>query len=353
MKGMIKKVATTAEQILINWDKWAMEKKIPVKPEEPLKKEHITVIKETSTRSVCRIDVPLSKGIFPIILKVYRGNASNSYQNEATLYGILKDTEVSEFIPVIYDIQVLPEEDETWIFMKCLNVMAEKANLTPDDLYKIVSRVAQLHAATFEKQPIAKRLSKTIPGFQSNRRDRHLETMKRYLQEARGHSVLQRLIEKHCPRLYELAELDLDFPDVMRSDRCLIHGDLHLGNICYDRVENQKRSIQFIDFSPTFSPCWLDIVKPVEFITDHHPEWSTEVNKIRNQSIQIYTGEMKKKGITFSEEPGRMYRFAYLTTVFEKELRRHLKFILYGEKRYIFPSILEKISLFSKEVNMI
>lgn len=346
-------MSTTKEQILENWNQWEMERKIPVKSKGSLRKGHIAVIKNTNTRSVCRIDVPEANGVFPVILKVYKGSASNSKQNESTLYEILKDTEVSEFIPTIYDIQTVLEEEETWIFMERLNVMTEQSDFTHDDLYRIVSRVAQLHATTFEKQPLAKLISETIPGFQSNRRAQNLENMKTYLQEAKNHSFLKPLIDKHCPRLYELVELDDDFPDVLRSDRCLNHGDLHLGNICYDKVKTRKGNIQFIDFSPTFSPCWLDIVKPVEFITDHHPKWSNQANKIRNRSIQIYTKEMNKKGITFSEDPGRLYRTAYLTTVFEKELRRHLKFILQGHKRFIFPLILKKIAKFSEEVNLI
>lgn len=345
-------MAITEKEIIENWNQWGLVNKIPVQFKGSLRKRNMTVIKETNTRSIWRIDIPLADGSFPVILKIYKESASNSKQNESVVYKNLKDTEINEFIPVIYDIQIIGAENETWIFMEHLKVMNEKLDFSPDDLYQIVSRVAQFHAKTFENQPVANLISSIVPGFQSEQRNQRLESLKTHLQQARKDSFLQPLINQYCPHLFELAELDLDFPEVIQSGMCLIHGDLHLGNICYD--EKYKKCNKFIDFSAaTFSPCWLDVIKPVEFIMDHRPEWADQSHKIRRKSIRIYTREMNQRGISFTEDPGRLYRLAYLMTVFEKELRRHLIFILQGNTRLIFPQILKKISMFSEEVDLI
>ncbi|RST76313.1 DUF1679 domain-containing protein [Siminovitchia acidinfaciens] len=345
-------MAITEKQIIENWNQWGLVNKIPIKFKGSLRKRHMTVIKDTETRSVWRIDVPLSDGSFPVILKIYKESAFNSKQIESLLYKNLKDTEINEFIPVIYDIRIISAVNETWIFMENLKVMNKKQDFSPEDLYKIVSRVAQFHAKTFENQPVANLITSIVPGFQTERRSQHLESLKTHLQQARKDSFLQPLINQYCPHLFELAELDLDFPEVIQSGMCLVHGDLHLGNICYD--EKNKNRIKFIDISAaTFSPCWLDVVKTVEFTIDNRPEWADISHKIRRKSIRIYTREMNQRGISFTEDPGRLYRLAYLMTVFEKELRRHLMFILQGETRLIFPQILKKISLFSEEVDLI
>lgn len=342
-------VVITESQILENWKRWGVEHKIPVKAKGALKPHHLTPIKTTNARNIWRIDVPTIKGDFPLIVKVNKGTPFATKQKEWLIFKYFKDTELKEFLPDIYDIQTC-DEDETWVFMECLNRYTKVTDFTVDHLYAIVCRVAQLHAATFEHQPVARLISASIHGFQSEERTHHLKMLKDYLELAKEDAFLKPLIDHLCPELYELVELDLDFPEVIRSGRCLNHGDLHIGNICYDN-DNQ---IKFIDFSAaTYSSCWLDVVKSIEFMIDHHPEWGIPPDCIRKKAIRLYLHTMKKEGVVFNEDSDRLYRLAYIMTVFEKELRRHLKFILQGETRYIFPEILKKISRFSKELHLL
>jgi thiamine kinase-like enzyme len=341
-------VNITETQILQIWKEWGIEYTIPVKLKEPLQKHHLSVIKNTNTRFIMKIDAPSVNGTYPLIVKVNKGSPFSTRQKEWLLYKNLKDTKIKKFFPDIYEAR-LCNEDEVWTFMECLNVFENERNLTVDQLFRIVTRLAELHAATFEHQPVAEKISGVISGFQSEERTQKLGLMNDHIKQAMEDGFLNRMIGKYCPKLYDLAELDLDFPEVIASGRCLNHGDLHIGNICYD----SDNSVKFIDFSgATFSPCWLDIVKLIEFMMDHHPEWGNQ-NQIRKKAIRVYIQTMKKKGVTFNHNCNRLYRMAYLMIVFENELRRHLKAVLNGETRYIFPKILKKISRFSKELQLL
>lgn len=340
----------TETQILEKWKEWGVEDKLPIKLKEPLKKHHLSVLKNTNARLILKIDAPSVNGPHPLILKINKGTPFDTKQKEWLLYKNLKDTELQEFLPVIYNFQK-DNEDESWLVMEYLNPFTEEKELTVDQLFSIVERIAQLHAATYEHQPVAAVISGTLSGFQSQERTQHLDQMKVHLQQAKEDPYLKQVINEYCPELYELAELDLAFPELMVSGKCLIHGDLHIGNICYDA----EQTIKFIDFSgATYSPCWLDLVKLIEFMMDHHPEWGDQ-EQIRSKALRIYLQTMKRGGVRFKEKENcyRFYCLAYLTTVFEKELRRHLKSILEGETRYIFPKILKKISRFSQELQLL
>ncbi|RST76314.1 hypothetical protein D4T97_005955 [Siminovitchia acidinfaciens] len=334
-------------KIIENWGKWSLANKIPIKPTRPLKEEDIGSIKEGSTRSVWMIDVPTSSGTFPVILKLYNGSKTFLKYYEWNVYKNLKDTRVSEFMPYFYDIQIDAENLEVWIFTEYLNVFGEKPKFKPADLYNITSSLARLHAKTFEHQPVAELIRRTVPEFQTERRNERLENIKGYLQQAKEDDFLKKVIEQYCPEIYELVERDLDFPEVIQSGKCLTHGDLHLGNICYD-----GQTIKFIDFGvATFSPCWLDVVKLVETILDNRFE--EKEREIRDKCIRIYLDQMQQRGISFSEDPNRLYRMAYLMRVLEKELRRNLQATLRGKRPFVSQLVLKKISLFSNELHLI
>lgn len=336
----------TEAQVLERWKEWEVEKKLDVKLIKPLQAHHLSFIKNSKALCVLKINTPSVNGPYPIIVKINKGPISTK-QTEWHLFKNIKDTELKSFIPNIYETQVC-NEDQTWLFMEYLTPFNQEKELTVNHLYRMVSRVAELHAATFEHQPVSDLLSEILSGFQSKRRSRQLDVMRSQLKQAKKDPFLSQLIEEHCPELYKLVELDLDFPEVLTSGLCLNHGDLHIGNICYD----SKKRIKFIDFSSaTYSPCWLDIVKLIEFLMDHHPEWGDQ-GPIRKKALQLYIHTMKKGGVTFKQNGYRLYRLAYLMTVFEKELRRHLKAILKGETRYIFPGILKKISRFRKRLHL-
>ena len=336
----------TKAQVLEKWTEWEVENKLLVKLIEPLQGHHLSFIKNTNSLCVLKINTPSVNGPYPIIVKINKGPIPRK-QTEWLLFKNIKETELKEFIPDVYEAQVC-HDDETWVFMEYLTPFDQEKELTVDHMYRMVSRVAELHAATFEHQPVSTLLSGILSGFQSKGRTHHLDMMKSQLQQAKEDPFLSQLINDHCPELYQLVEIDLDFPEVMKSGLCLNHGDLHIGNICYDSNER----IKFIDFSAaTYSPCWLDVVKLIEFMMDHHPEWGGQ-RKIRNKALRLYIQTMKKGGVKFTRNCYRLYRAAYLMTVFEKELRRHIKAILQGETRHIFPGILKKISRFRKRLHL-
>ena len=81
-------------------------------------------------------------------------------------------------------------------------------------------------------------------------------------------------------------------------------------------------------------------MKLVETILDNRFE-ETE-REIRDKCIQIYLDEMQQRGISFSEDPNRLYRMAYLMRVLEKELRRNLRATLKGKRPFVSQQVLKK-----------
>lgn len=337
------------DRILENWKNWNIETKLPIQSNRLLTEQDIVLLKPGKTRSVWRINVPISNGMFPVILKVYHGNKTFRKFYEWKVYQHLENTLVSEFLTESYEIKTDLEKSEVWLFLKCLDVFGEKSSVSSLDLYNITLRLAQLHAATFEHQKISRLIRRTIPAFQTELRDDRLENLKNYLQQAKKDRVISEVIEQNCPEIYKLTERTVSFPEIIRAGQCMTHGDLHLENVCYDH-EDQK--IKFIDLGVvTFSPCWLDLVKLVETALDGYVE--AEQGVIRDQCIHIYVQEMKRKGIIFSEDSGRLYRLAFLMRMFEKELRRHLQAALKGKKPFKAEQLLRKIAQFSQELHLI
>lgn len=337
------------KRILESWHNWSLENKLPIKPVRSLQEQDINVIKAGITRSVWRINVPLTNGAFPVILKIYHGNKTFKKFYEWKVYQQLENTALGDFLPEFYEIKVVRDKSEVWIFTEYLDVFEERQTLTPAHLYKITSRLAELHATTFEHQKIADLIRHTIPEYQTAVWDERLAYLKRYLMQAKLDPALSHVIDQYCPEIDQLTQLDLSFPELMDSGRCLTHGDLHLGNVCFD---HEDKKIKFIDLGvATYSPCWLDLVKLVETAIDSYFEKGQ--SEIREACIRIYVKEMKKQGITFSEEAGRLYRLAYLKRVFEKELRRNLRATLKGKRPFESDKILGKISMFSKDLYLI
>lgn len=336
-------------QIIENWDKWSLPKKLPIQAKRSLKESDIHMLKNGITRTVWRIDVPSSDGTFPVVLKLYKGRKTFRKYYEWEVYQKLENTAVGEFMPDFYEIKIDRENPEVWIFTEFLNVYGEKSIFMPVDLYKITAALAKLHAITFDHQPIAGLVRSTIPGYQTEQRHERFENINRYLQQASKDKSLKKIIDQNSPEVYEVAELDLDFPEVIGSGQCLTHGDLHIDNICYDEGDDR---IRFIDYGvASYAPCWLDLVKLVETVLENRFQGAEDA--IRNRCIRIYVGEMKKAGISFSGDPGRIYRKAYLMRVFEKELRRNLRATLRGKRPFVSHQVLKKVSIFSKELDLI
>lgn len=335
--------------ILENWNKWALEDKLPVRPVRELSEDDITNIKAGYSRSVWMIHVPLLKRSFPVILKIYHGNKTFRKHYEWKVYQQLEKTLVGEFLPEFYEIKIEREKEEVWIYLKCLEVFEDKKIICEVDLYNITLRLAQFHAATFEHQPISQLIRRTLPEFQTEKLDKSFNILKADLLQAKKDQTLRPIIDQNFADIYKLIEQPLNFTELSHAGRCLVHEDLHLGNICYDQ-EDQK--IKFIDLGvATFSPCWQDVAKFVETALDTY--FIKNQEQIRDQCIQIYVKEMERQGVIFPEYSVRLYRLAYLMRVFDKELKRQLRAALEGKKPFKSERILEKVGKFSKDLHLI
>ena len=91
--------------------------------------------------------------------------------------------------------------------------------------------------------------------------------------------------------------------------------------------------IQLIDWeSVKYAPVWYDLVVLVELLIDFRKDWHKKADDIRSHCLHLYSKEMKKHGITFSEDPLNLLKMTYLQRTLEKRLLNHLRRVLNGEK---------------------
>lgn len=338
-------------QILNYWNEWNLPDHLPVTLARELNIEDIKRLKDVKNRSIWRIEAPIEDGHFPIILKLCNG--PDNRQRESILYSGLKETNVSQYMPDIYLIREGEPDHGMVMFMECLEVISEKSDLVPEDLYKIVPVLAGLHASTFQHQSVSEQIQWVIPSYLSGLRVKKHEECKTDFKKAMNIPSIREVMKENCPELPQLLDLNLDFPEIIDSGFCLTHSDLTLNNIGYKEKDGEL-TIKFIDYgAATYAPCWLDLVKLLESPLDHRPQWDEEA--IRRDVVAIYVEEMKKQGITFAGEPLYLYKLAYMMRVFENEFRRNLHLSLKrgGQVRRVFPRILSKISKFSHELGLL
>ena len=141
----------------------------------------------------------------------------------------------------------------------------------------------------------------------------------------------------------------------MKSGQCLIHGDLHVHNICCKNAsEDADWDIRLIDLeSIKYAPCWYDLVVLIEILIDFRSDWQKSEEEIRTRCVHLYTEEMNKYGIHSKENPLNLLKMAYLQRTLEKKLAKHLERALKGQKSALLKRYLEKVVVWGEELELI
>src|SRR5699024_9664486 len=142
--------------------------------------------------------------------------------------------------------------------------------------------------------------------------------------------------------------------EIIEAGQSLIHGDMHIHNIsCHNATEAQDWQIRFVDWvSGKYAPDWLDVVGLVGILLDYRRVWEKDAEGSRKDSIDGYSKEVEKYGVTFSSDPLNLLKMTYLQRTLEKKLSNHIRRMLRGEKSPLLAKYLQKINDWGKELGL-
>lgn len=342
-----------------NWDKKLS--KVFSKPVH-LIQDQIEVLKNSREKtSIWKLVMTDGTEDFPIVLKIFKMPLKEKHRLEISMYTKAYPL-YHEYIPKLYGLEPNEDSQEIWMVTEYVKPLRGQIKLAPQHLERIIPTVAKFHAQTFENQFLqhANLFEPFLPKFDSpkkiKKRMQYIEKTKGYLDQAMKDPSLKELVGPKYNAIQKILEKGpLFFPELIEAGQCLIHGDLHVHNICCkDASEDADWDIQLIDLeSVKYAPCWYDLVILVEILIDFRLDWQKNEEEIRTRCVHLYTEEMERHGIYFKENPLNLLKMAYLQRTLEKKLAKHLGRALNGQKSALLKRYLEKVVVWGEELGLI
>lgn len=319
--------------------------------------KEIECLKDTRRSSIWKLNLNRNGKNLPVILKIYTSIKKHKNQVEINF---LKHRmpQMKEFMAEIYLIASTMNGNETWVLMENVQQLRGQIKMNPDYFAKIIPSIAALHATTFEGSTTYHTITKFLPIYQSSEMvaEREVAVKKTidYLDDAMENSQLQQLVKPYHKQVRNILKRGPDFfPKLISAGKCVIHGDLHMQNICCNNVEEQDWHIKLIDWETArCSPCWIDLAILVEILIDFRKDWRKDAENIRYKCVHLYTEELRKYGITFTTEPMKLYKMAYLQRTLEKGLYTQMKRELQGRPGVLLEPYLRKIKTWGTELHI-
>ncbi|MGJ7923304.1 aminoglycoside phosphotransferase family protein [Neobacillus sp. LXY-4] len=351
---------SSKQEILRQWQhfRWGEKFRGILGNKVKLVEDKIVCLK-SSRKSTSLWSLVITNGLdfIPIVLKIYlppfkqnRIVEMNMYKKAHSVY--------DEIMPKMYWLESNVNNGEIWLFMEYLDPFTKQIKLTPKTLAEIIPTMAKFHAKTFEQRILKYEdiFDSWLPHYDSKsmeiERTQHIENTIEHLEQAIKEPSLKEIVGPRYTSLQKILKKGpLFFPEMIEAGQCLIHGDLHIHNICWRNTRN--RTVQFIDWeSAKYAPCWYDLVVLVELLIDFRGDWHKKQDEIRNQCVDLYRREMQKHGITFKVDPLKLMKMTYLQRALEKRLLNHLRRMLNGEQSILINRYLEKIEMWGKELGL-
>jgi thiamine kinase-like enzyme len=352
------------EEILSRWKQFDWEKKLKnvLGKKVKLVEERIECLKNSREKtSIWKLVLTDGTEFIPIVLKIYKLPLKENHRLEINMYQKAYNI-YHEIMPQLYWLEPNVNGNETWMFTECLKPLRGQIKLAPNHLERIIPTVAKFHAKTFDNQFLqhADLFDASLPHFDSEEkvkeRTKGIKKAKENLKLAMKHPNLRELVGPKYKIIKKILKKGpVFFPEITESGQCLIHGDLHVHNICCENAndDEEKWKVSLIDWeSAKHYPCWYDLVVLVELLIDFRGDWQQREEEIRSQCVQVYCQEMLKYGITFTEDPLNLLKKAYLQRTLEKKLSSHLQKVLDGGKSTLLKRYLEKIEVWGKELGL-
>ncbi|BAU28302.1 phosphotransferase family enzyme [Aneurinibacillus soli] len=354
---------SSKEEILNNWQKFRWGDKLTsvFGNTVTLVDHQIETLKDSRKKtSIWKLVVTDGIESIPVVLKIFKLPLKENQMVEINMYQRAY-TLLQEFMPQMYWIENVNKE-EIWLFTQYVKPLRGQIKLVPKHLEQIIPTVANFHALTFENRFLqhAHVFDSWLPRYDSKlitlERSKHIEKTKEYLDKAMKEPGLREMVEPSYNVIHKILQKGpIFFPEIMEAGQSLIHGDLHIHNVCCTNVnEQQAWPIQLIDWeSVKYAPVWYDLVVLVELLIDFRKDWHKKAEDIRSHCVHLYSKEMQSKGIVFHEDPLNLLKMTYLQRVLEKRLLNHLRRVLNGEKSALLGRYLEKIVLWGKELGLL
>lgn len=355
---------SSKKEIVSRWGDFGLKDKFKdvLGNEAKLAEDKIECLKNSREKtSIWKLVITHGIEFIPIVLKIYRPPLKENHTLEINMYRKAY-TVLHECMPQMYWIEPNVNNGEIWMFIEYLEPLRGQIQLTPKHLDQIIPTVAKFHALTFEDRFLshAEVFESWLPHYDSKKmvseRTQHIEKTMVYLDQAMKDSRLKEMVAPRYKILQNILQKGpIFFPEIMEDGQCLIHGDLHIHNICCKNVsDDQDWPIHLIDWeSVKYAPVWYDLVVLVELLIDFRKDWHKKADDIRSHCLHLYSKEMKKHGITFSEDPLNLLKMTYLQRTLEKRLLNHLRRVLNGEKSALLDRYLEKTVLWGKELGLL
>ncbi|MBS4211018.1 phosphotransferase [Neobacillus rhizophilus] len=353
---------TSKKEINSQWKHYGWEEKFAGVLQKPVTLSEIECLKNSRDKtSVWKLTLNSGSETVPVILKIFQQPLKENHLVEMNMYRKAYPV-FQEMMPKMIWLESDVKNGEFWLFTECLEPVRGQIKLRPYHLERMIPTVAKFHALTFKNRLSDKQATlfdSWLPRYESKEltaeRIQHIEKTKEYLDLAMQDPDLRKVVEP----AYDIIKVILGkgpifFPEVIEAGQCLIHGDLHIHNICcQDTSDEHNWPVQLIDWeSAKYAPCWYDLVVLVELLIDFRGDWQKKEDDIRSRCVDIYNKEMAKYGIVFKEDPVKLLKMNYLQRVLEKRLLNHLRRVLNGEKSLLLKRYLEKIVVWGKELNL-
>lgn len=318
-------------------------------------------LKDTVKSTIWRLEVTANEQPHPIILKIFKAPIANQDLIELNMYRIASGI-LPDLMPNIYSIEEGINVGDCWVFMEFVPQLKGQVIFTPDHFDKIIPALARLHAQTYNDRFYQRSdlFADWLPQYDSEasimeRKKTNKETLE-YLDKAMRRPDLKMRLESSYSMLQSILPNGPEFfPELIQAGKSIIHNDLQTPNIGCSNVAEDNWNIKFIDWEGArFAPCWFDMFNLAGVFFAYRKDWRHAEEAVIQRCAHLYADEMGKHGITFQEDPVRLYKMAYLQRVLEKSLYLQLHWATEGHKQsFLLEGYLEKIKGWGKELGLI
>ena len=339
------------------WRAWRVARSVAAEHGDHIGAEpaRIELVHRNERHSLWRLHLPVPGGPDrPVMLKILGPSRRN--QVERDIYGKARHV-LAPVMPRIYAHR--RERGRTWIFQEHVLPVTGRFPFAPETFARVIPIVARLHAATFRTGAAAapKPFHPWLPTYAGGTYAKHgpYARTRLYLDRAARRPHLARLLRPHRRALdHLLAQGPGQFAELARTGWSVIHGDLHMHNVCCNDLQAETWDVRFIDWeSARFAPVWFDLIVLVELLIDFRNDWWPRQAEIRHQALAAYVHAMERHRIRIPGDHRRLYRLAYLQRTIETGLSTQLRRALSGREHPLLGPYLHKLSRWSRELGLL
>ncbi|WP_158587575.1 hypothetical protein [Neobacillus notoginsengisoli] len=324
----------------------------------------IVCLKDTKKSSIWKLSIRKEDTSFPLILKILPSLDMLLNKVELHMYQH-PPSELTSFFPGIFHIEPNVSDGETWILVQYVSPVRFEWKMSPAIFERIIPVISLLHAKTHEQVYTIKEqsISEVIPIYKSKegltKRKRLVKGTRSYLEQAIESGDLQQSEKSIYKRIINLLSSGpVTFPELETAGHSIIHGDLHMRNICLAKnPAGNREKLLFIDWESTeYTSGWFDLGHLVGVLIEFRPDWQKEEADILKKCITLYTSELKKHGIVLTENPIKLYKMAYVQRILDRWLHYQLRTVILKNSPHsadiLIPRYLDKLDRWGKELHL-